>query len=88
MSNVHFSVGSRQSTNPVHGFGVWAFWRVCISVLVDEPVFERVRSSVFPDVGLGSTHFWPIRFILLGFEWVRSLVLVDEPVFESSTCQV
>ena len=38
------------------------FRRVCSSVLVDEHGFERVRSSVFPDLGLGLACFWPNMF--------------------------
>ena len=32
------------------------------SIWVDEPGFGRVRSSVFPDLGLGSTYIWLNRF--------------------------
>ena len=46
----------------VHGFDVWDFWWDRSSILVNEPGFGRVRSSVFPDLGLGSTHFWLNRF--------------------------
>ena len=39
-------------------FGIFGgFGWVCSSVLVDESGFGRVRSSVFPDLGLGSAHF-------------------------------
>ena len=43
-------------------------------VFVDEPLFRRVRNSVFPDLGLGSAHFWlnmaqSLGF-LDGFDWV------------------
>ena len=44
-------------SNPVK-FGVKVFWRVgSSSVLVDKPGFGRVRSSVFPDLGLDLAHF-------------------------------
>ena len=39
-------------------FGIsGGFGRVHCSVLVDKPGFERVQSSVFPDLGLGLAHF-------------------------------
>ena len=46
-------------------FGV--FGRVCSSVLVDKTGFKRVQSSVFQDLVLGSTHFWPNRFNVWAF---------------------
>ena len=57
------------------------------SVLVDEPGFRRIRSSAFPNLGMGLAHFWPNRFEVqdfwsLGFKWVRILFLVDEPGLE------
>ena len=39
------------------------------SVLADEPGFGRVTSSVIPDLGLRSTHFWPNRFEVRAFCW-------------------
>ena len=44
-------------------FGVFGgFGWVRSLALVDEPGFSRVRSLVFPDLGLGSAHFWLNRF--------------------------
>ena len=67
-------------------FGIFGGFRwVRSSIWVDEPGFGRVRSSVFPDLGLGSTYFWPkgSKFgHFAGFKRVRSSVLVDEPGFE------
>ena len=37
------------------------------SVSVDEPGFRRVWSSVFPDLGLGSAHFWLNSFKVQAF---------------------
>ena len=55
--------------NQVRGCGVWDFWRVCSSGLVDEPGLGRVRSLVFPDLGLGSISacFWPNKFKVRAF---------------------
>ena len=54
-------------------------------VLVDEPGFRRVRSSVFPYLDLGLSHFLPNIFLssgfLDGFKLQRT-VLVDEPGLE------
>ena len=36
-------------------------------VLEDEPGFGKVRSSVFPDLGLGSAHFWLNKFEVRAF---------------------
>ena len=58
------SVGS----NLVHGFGIFGgFGWVRSSVLVDKPGFERVQSSVFPDLGLGLAFFWSNMFEVLVF---------------------
>ena len=38
------------------------FGRVCSLILADKPGFERVQTSVFPDLGLGSAHFWHNKF--------------------------
>jgi hypothetical protein len=57
MEKSTISNNSVVGSNPVHGFGVRDFWRfrwVRSSILVDEPGFGMVRSSVFPDLGLGS----------------------------------
>ena len=49
-------------------FGIFGVFRwVCSLVLVDEPGFGKVRSSVFPDLGLGSAHTWLNRFKVSGF---------------------
>ena len=49
-------------------FGIFGgFGWVHSSILVDEPGFGRVRSLVFPDLDLGSTHFWLNRFEVLAF---------------------
>ena len=49
-------------------FGIFGgFGWVRSSVLVNEPGFGRVRSSVFPDFGLGSACFWPNRFEVRAF---------------------
>ena len=49
-------------------FGIFGgFGWVRSSVLVDEPGFGRVRSSVFPDLGLGLAGFWPNRFEVWAF---------------------
>ena len=57
-------------SNPVHGFEIRDFggfgW-VHSLVLVDDSGFRMVRSSVFPDLGLGSAHFWPKRFEIQAF---------------------
>ena len=64
------------------------FGWICSLVLEDEPGFGKVRSSVFPDLGLGSAHFWLNKFEVRafwkgeGFKRVRSTVLVDKPRFE------
>ena len=69
-SIVHSSVGS----NPVRGFEVWIFggfgW-VRSSSLVDEPGFERVRSSGFLDLSLDSAHLWLNRFEVRAFGGVQ-----------------
>ena len=44
------------------GFG-WVY----SSIMVDEPVLGRVRSSVFQDLGLGSAHFWLNKFEVRAF---------------------
>ena len=73
-----YSVGSNQ----VRGFGIFGefgCWVLSL-VLVDEPGFGRVRTSVCPDLGM---RVWPIsgqtcsKFGIFG--GVRSSVLVDEP---------
>ena len=43
------------------------FWWVHSSVLVDEPGFRKVRSSVFPDLGPDLAHFWLNRFKVQAF---------------------
>ena len=44
-------------------FGIFGGFEWVLSlILVDNPGFGRVQSSVFPDLGLGSAHFWPNRF--------------------------
>ena len=49
-------------------FGIFGgFGWVRSSILVDKPGFGKVRSSVFPDLGLGSAHFWPNRFKVQAF---------------------
>ena len=64
-------------SNIVCGFGIFGgICRVCCLVVEDEPeLFGKVRSSVFPDLGLGSAHFSSNRFEvrtfwkgLVGFE--------------------
>ena len=53
-------------------FGIFGgFGWVCSSVLVDEPGFGRVRSLVFPDLGLGSTYFRAKKFEVRTFWRVR-----------------
>ena len=53
----------RVGSNPVPGFRIFGVFRwVHSSILVDEPWFRRVRSLVFPDLGLGLAHFWPNWF--------------------------
>ena len=37
------------------------------SILVDEPGFGRVRSSIWLDLGLGSAYFWLNRFEVQAF---------------------
>ena len=49
-------------------FGMFGgFGWVCSSVLVGKLGFGRVRSLVFPDLGLGSAHFWPNMFEVRAF---------------------
>ena len=49
-------------------FGIFGgFGWVRSLILVDEPGFRRVQSSVFLDLGLGSAHFWPNRFEVRAF---------------------
>ena len=60
---VFSSVGS----NPFCGSGIWDFWRVCSSVLVDELGFGRVQSLVCPDMRLGSAIFWLNMFKVWAF---------------------
>ena len=45
-------------------FGIFGGFRwVCSSILLGgKPGFGGVQSSVFPDLGLSSAHFWPNRF--------------------------
>ena len=40
-------------------------------ILVDKPEFGRVQTLVFPDLGLGPTHFWLKRFEVW-VSWRRS----------------
>ena len=50
--------------NEVRGFGIFGvFGWVCSLVLVE----ELGSSSVFPDLGLGSAHFWVNRFKVQAF---------------------
>ena len=55
-------------------FGGFGWVRSLISAV--EPGFGRVRNSVFPDLGLGSTYIWPNRFEVRIFyrssTWIRS----------------
>ena len=54
--------------NAIHGmglkFGIFGGfgWVRCRSILVEDPGFGRVWCLVFPDLGLGSAHFWLNRF--------------------------
>ena len=48
-------------------FRVQDFGWVHSSVLVNEPGFRRVPSSVFPDLGLDLAHFWLNMFKVRAF---------------------
>ena len=49
-------------------FGIFGeFGWVRSLVLVYEPEFGRIQSTVFPDLGLGLAHFWPNRFKVWAF---------------------
>ena len=55
-------------SNPVRGFEVWVFWRVCSSILVDlVPGFGRNLGLLILDLGLGLAHSWSNRLEVRDF---------------------
>ena len=64
-------LSARVGSKPVHGFEDWDFWWVHSSILVDETVFGRVRSSVFLPKQVPNSGF------LEGFKSVQSSFFVD-----------